>query len=72
MPGRAPGWQRLSQHPAVPHGAGLSPSASLAQTTTEKPGLSVKRTHFGICNQLGCELTLNPPAIRGYFAEGND
>ena len=40
-PGRGPGWQHSSQCPALPHGTGLSPSASLAQIT-EKPGLSIK------------------------------
>lgn len=58
--GHAPGcWQRWSRCPALPHGAGLSPSACLALTTAEKPGLTIRRTHFGVCNQLCHELRLS-------------
>lgn len=50
--GQAPSWQLWSWCPVLPHSAGLPPSASLEQISTEQPDLSIKWTHFSACHEL--------------------
>lgn len=64
MPGQAPSWQHWSWCPALPHSAGPPPSASLEQIAAEKPGLSIKWSHFSTCHELDWSLLQSECTLR--------